>query len=195
MNYFQNNIIIVFISLLSSCNNKYQTKNTYQIINDNFLNIVDTISYEYNTLRPAPNQPLLLERRKEYPITVYDKFLDINVFKFDIRKILNYESIHNKEDYINLLNTPIEVKNHDVDLSKIVNDGLYKLVAIDDDRIMRMAGFIGHLQFSEIVSNDQIALAVVSIQDNIKAGVRKLVLFNYLHGSWKIEKEIVMQIW
>lgn len=194
MKYYLQLLTAVFV-LFTGCKNESHNKDAYNIINDNFIAIVDTIAYDYNKLRPAPNQTLLSERLKVYPITVYENFININNYKDAIIEALNADTIHNRKTYLNLVNKTPDYENEKINLREIKNAGLYKLVATEDSSVMQKKNFVGHLKFSEILSNGEIGLAVVTIQDNVKSGIKKLVLFKYHDRKWQINQEVLLEVW
>ena len=81
-------ILFYFICIFSNCSDKKHVGIEYQILNQNFISIVDTIAYDYNSLRPEPNNIPLKKRKSEYSITVFDKFIDIKVWENTIKEAL-----------------------------------------------------------------------------------------------------------
>jgi hypothetical protein len=169
--------------------------NTYKILNNNFVNILDTVSYKYNSLRPAPNQKIIKKNKKEYPITVYNNFIAIEKWNEIIKNVLNTKSIENKKDYLNLYLGSTNRKSVKIDFSKLNNTGLYRIDPTNDITITKKIDFIGHIKFSTIIENGRLGLMVVTIQDNLKSGVEKLIFFENKNCVWQIIKEIELSIW
>lgn len=104
-------------------------------------------------------------------------------------------TLNTKQKYILLLNNLEKKNQNSINLLNINQKGLYKLYPTKDSSIMKKSGFIGHIKFSEILYRENIALMVVSIQDNLKSGIEKLILFEETDNKWLIKKEIVLSIW
>ena len=178
-----------------SCLKHTSNKNAYLMLNENFIQLVDTISYKYNSLRPAPNQKLLVEKRTAYPITIFYKFIDINKWDDLIIEALKNDSIRNRESFLDLYSSNKHDELDEIDIKKINKTGLYKLQKNKNIDIRKINGFVGHVKFSTIIENGQVGLFVITIQDNVKSGVEKLILLEHTNNSWKISQEIELAIW
>ena len=165
------------------------------MLNENFIQLVDTISYKYNSLRPAPNQKLLVEKRTAYPITIFYKFIDIKKWDDLIIEALKNDSIRNRESFLDLYSSNKHDELDEIDIKKINKTGLYKLQKNKNIDIRKINGFVGHVKFSTIIENGQVGLFVITIQDNVKSGVEKLILLENTNNSWKISQEIELAIW
>ena len=185
----------LFLFFYCSCLQHTSKDNTYKILNNNFVKILDTVSYNYNSLRPAPNQQILKKNKKEYPVTVYNNFIAIEKWNEIIKNVLNTKSIENKKDYLNLYLGNTNKKSVKIDFSKLYNTGLYRIDPTNDSTITKKIDFIGHFKLSTIIENGRIGLMVVTIQDNLKSGVEKLIFFENKNGVWQIIKEIELSIW
>jgi hypothetical protein len=174
-NFIKLVMFFICIYTCNSCIDDKQDNTEYSLLNQNFIAILDTIAYDYNSLRPAPNVEPLEKRKSEYAITVYDQFINIQVWENSIIEALQNDVSVPNEKYISL--------------------GLYKLYPTNDSSVMRKTGFTGHLKFSEIIHNEHIALMVISIRDNVKSGIEKLILFEKSGGIWRINREIELSIW
>ena len=178
-----------------SCLKQPSNKNAYLMLNQNFTQLVDTISYKYNTLRPAPNQKLLDDKRTAYPLSVFYKFIDIKKWDDLIIEALNNDSIRNRQSYLDLYSSNKHDELDEIDIKKINKTGLYKLHKNQNLDIRKIDGFIGHLKFSTIIEDGRFGLFVITIQDNVKSGVEKLILLENKNNCWKINQEIELTIW
>jgi len=178
-----------------SCLKHTSNKNAYLILNQNFTQLVDTISYKYNSLRPAPNQKVLDEKKTAYPISVFYKFIDINKWDDLIIEALKNDSIRNRESFLDLYSSNKHNGLDEIDILKINKTGHYKLYKNQNLDIRKIDGFVGHVKFSTIIEDGRFGLFVITIQDNLKSGVEKLILLEHTNNSWKISQEIELTIW
>jgi hypothetical protein len=178
-----------------SCLKQPSNKNAYLMLNQNFTQLVDTISYKYNTLRPAPNQKVLDENRTAFPISVFYKFIDINKWDDLIIEALNNDSIRNRQSFLDLYSSNKQNELEELDILKINKSGRYKLHKNKNFDIQKINGFVGHVKFSSIIENGRFGLFVITIQDNVKSGVEKLILLEQTNNCWKISQEIELAVW
>jgi hypothetical protein len=178
-----------------SCLKHTSNKNAYLMLNQNFTELVDTISYKFNSLRPAPNQKVLYEKRTAYPISVFYKFIDINNWDDLINEALKNDSIRNRKSFLDLYTSKKHDKLDEIDIKKINKTGLYTLHKNKNFDIQKIDGFVGHFKFSTIIEDGRFGLFVITIQDNIKSGVEKLILLEQTNNFWKISQEIELTIW
>jgi len=178
-----------------SCLKHTSNKNAYLMLNQNFTQLVDTISYNYNSLRPAPNQKVLGEKRTSYKISVFYKFIDINKWDDLIIEALKNDSIRNRQSFLDLYSRKKHDESDEIDITKINKTGLYTLHKNKNFDIQKIDGFFGHVKFSTIIEDGRFGLFVITIQDNFKSGVEKLILLEQTNNSWKISQEIELTIW
>ena len=178
-----------------SCNYHSHNEEAYNIINQNFISIIGTHAYDYNTLRPSPNMPRLVKRKSAYPLNVIDNFESIKTWENEIVNSLKKNSIKECQSYINLLKSHKNDEFETLNLKKIKNAGLYKLYPIKDVPELKDYSTVGVIQFSQIISEGNFAMMVVKIQDNIKSGVEKLVLLKKENSNWVINQEFEISVW
>jgi len=178
-----------------SCLKQTSNKNGYLMLNQNFTQLVDTISYNYNSLRLAPNQKLLDEKRTAYPISVFYKFIDINKWDDLIIEALKNDSIRNRQSFLDLYSSYKHDELDEIDITKINKTGLYTLHKNKNINIQKIDGFVGHVKFSTIIEDGRFGLFVITIQDNLKSGVEKLILLEQTNNCWKISQEAELTIW
>ena len=178
-----------------SCLKHTSNKNAYLMLNENFIQLVDTVSYKYNSLRPSPNQKMLDEKRTAYPISVFYTFIDINKWDDLIIEALKNESIRNRQSFLDLYSSYKHEELDEIDITKINKTGLYTLHKNKNINIQKIDGFVGHVKFSTIIEDGRFGLFVITVQDNLKSGVEKLILLEQTNNSWKISQEIELTIW
>jgi len=178
-----------------SCLKHTYNKNAYLMLNENFIQLVDTISYNYNSLRPSPNQKLLGEKRTAFPISVFYKFIEINKWDDLIIEALKNDSIRNRQSFLDLYSSNKHDQSDEIDITKINKTGLYTLHKNKNFDIQKIDGFVGHVKFSNIVEDGRFGLFVITIQDNLKSGIEKLILLEQINNCWKISQEVELIIW
>jgi hypothetical protein len=178
-----------------SCLKHTSNKNAYLMLNENFIQLVDTIFYKYNSLRPAPNQKVLDEKRTAYPISVFYKFIDINKWDDLINEALKNDSIRNRQSFLALYSSNKHNELDEIDIKKINKTGLYTLHNNKNFDIRKIDGFVGHVKFSSVIEDGRFGLFVITIQDNLKSGVEKLILLEQINNCWKISQEVELIIW
>ena len=177
-----------------SCLKQTSNKNDYLMLNENFIQLVDTISYNYNSLRPSPNQKMLDEKRTAYPISVFYKCIDINKWDDLIIEALKNDSIRNRQSFLALYSSNKHDVHDEIDINKINKTGRYTLHKNKDFDIQKIDGFVGHVKFSTIIEDGRFGLFVITIQDNLKSGVEKLILLEQTNNCWKISQEVELTI-
>ena len=178
-----------------SCLKHTSNKNAYLMLNENFIQLVDTIFYKYNSLRPSPNQKMLDEKRAAYPISVFYTFIDINKWDDLIIEALKNESIRNRQSFLDLYSSYKHDELDEIDIKKINKTGLYTLHNNKNFDIRKIDGFVGHVKFSSVIEYGRFGLFVITIQDNLKSGVEKLILLEQINNCWKISQEVELIIW
>jgi hypothetical protein len=178
-----------------SCLKQTSNKNAYLMLNENFIQLVDTISYNYNSLRPSPNQKMLDEKRTAYPISVFYTFIDINKWDDLIIEALKNESIRNRQSFLDLYSSYKHDELDEIDITKINKTGLYTLHKNKNINIQKIDGFVGHVKFSTIIEDGRFGLFVITVQDNLKSGFEKLILLEQTNNCWKISQEVELTIW
>ena len=178
-----------------SCLKHTSNKNAYLMLNENFIQLVDTVSYKYNSLRPSPNQKLLGEKTTAYPISVFYKFIDINKWDDLINEALKNDSIRNRQSFLALYTSNKHNELDEIDIKKINKTGLYTLHNNKNFDIRKIDGFVGHVKFSSVIEDGRFGLFVITIQDNLKSGVEKLILLEQINNCWKISQEVELIIW
>lgn len=179
------------IIFFTSCSDRDET---YSIINQNFISIIDTVAYDYYTLRPAPNMPRL-KKRSEYAVSVYNKFADIHLWEKSIVEVLKKDTLKENQNFIDLFKSSSKEASTQFDIKKINQTGLYHLYPTDSDDGVKQENSVGYIKFSDVIYNDEWGMMVVTIQDDIKSGFEELILFKKEKGRWTIINKNQLSVW
>lgn len=181
---------------MQSCLHVADTTQSYTILQQNLLSIIDTVAYDYNSLRPSPNMPRLEKRRTEYPVGIYSNFIDIHLWEKDIVESLKNDTLKEKQKYMDLLKSASKEIPAKLDLKKLGNIGLYQFQLSDNEEVFvkRESNCVGYIKCSEVIHNQDIAMMVVTISYSMKSGVEKLILFEKNKDHWIIVKQIDLSI-
>ncbi len=188
-------LLFLLTSTFVGCIRKDKNE-TYEILNSTFTTIVDTIAYDYNTLRPAPNMEKLKQQHSVYPISIYKDFTSISHWDKEVSLILNTQDTTENKDFLILFNKsrPQEMSTTALTLNILNKTGKFKLLSSSDEFGNDIKNKIGHVQFSQILSNGKEAIFVVRLQDNIKSGVERLMLLKK-NGTWELVRQYDINIW
>lgn len=187
--------MLVLSSIFLGCKEDGKESEVYSILDQNFLSIIDTVAYDHNSLRLAPNLEATKQRETAYHITVYNHFISFKKWEDFVSDALKNENPSVQEKYKALILKWKDRGDQELNIGNLKNTGLFKLVATSDSSIMRSEGFVGHVKFSEVLSDGRIALLVAVIQDNIKSGVERLFLFEKQKNKWLIAGQKDLIIW
>ncbi len=196
--------LFLTISLIFSCrindskiekknikdDNKIETK----IINDVFLNTIDTPYYPYDnflandleTKKLKNDTNLIAVSNKLEPFIYFLNQIKIEINDLDEKAKVNYlEVFHNYQN---------DTASHSLCIDSIKNIGRFQLTDNHDFTQKVNYGVLGSIQFSRIAlnTNKTKALFVVTIKDKIKSSVEMLVLLERINGQWKIFKSILL---
>lgn len=195
LNRFPFQLMLVLSSIFFGCKEAGKEPEVYKILDQNFLSIIDTLAYDYKSLRPAPNLEVPNQHAASYYITVYDHFISFKKWADNVSTALENKNPSVRKKYKALILKWIDKGDEELNIHNLKNTGLFKLVATADKSVMRREGFVGHVKFSEVLSDGRIALLVAVIQDNIKSGVERLFLFEKQKNKWLIVGQKDLIIW
>jgi hypothetical protein len=172
-------------------------------LNENFLTIVDTLAYKYNTLLPVPYQSERDNKDSFFNVTIYDKLISPLNWEKETIVIINksFDSARSLE-YKKMLfsyKADGDTASYNIDIKKITNHGQYNLIPNKEFSIRKIENkqIIGHLVFSRIVfnsANDK-AIIIAVIKDNIKSGIIKIYFFEKQKSNWKIYHSDILEAW
>lgn len=191
-----------------SCINQDKQNIEIQIINDAFLQIVDTLAYTYNSLIPPPplnfdenNSTEVDSKKQETPkfknklfIILADTLMNLNNWQKDTKDFISKNKA--LKDYGDFIKKKVidQTKISFVNATSINNTGKYKLLApntkIPDDGII-----CGSVTFSDLALNTEFtkAAVVVTIMAG-KGGVTKLVLLRK-QKKWEVEEQEIFEFY
>ena len=197
--------LFYLVITVSSCINKNSKiiDKDIRFLNENFLTIIDTFAYKYNTLRPFPYQPERDNKDSVFNITIYDKLISPLNWEKESIVVINksFDSVHSLEYKKMLLSykTNFDTASIDIDIKKITNHGKYNLIPNKelDVRKTEDKKNIGHLAFSRVIFNEtnDKAIMIAIIKDNIKSGVIKIYFFEKQKPNWKIYHSDILEVW
>ncbi|MBS1638713.1 MAG: hypothetical protein JSR12_01550 [Bacteroidetes bacterium] len=190
--------IVIIIVFVASCSNKKSIfSKELSIINNSFLEIIDTVAYKYHSLRPAPNGEVF-NNNDSLNITIFYKQTDLLKKKTNIISELNKQNnVANYSNYIKLINSYVDTSENFINVDSIKNTGRYRLFSSHNFYSYKQAGMIGHVVFSRIAFDEKkgIAIFFITVMDNIKVGIEKLILLKKEGDNWKKYQEFTMDIW
>jgi len=190
--------IVIIAVFVASCSNKKSSFNKeLSIINNSFLEIVDTVAYKYHSLRPATTDEVF-NSNDSLNITIFYKQTDLSKQKTNIISELNEQNNSaNYSDYIKLINSYVDTSENFINVDSIKNTGRYRLFSSHNFYSYKQVSMIGHVVFSRIAFDEKIGKAIflVTVMDNIKVGIQKLILLKKEGNNWKKYQEFTMDIW
>ena len=196
-NFVKFTLILVAFALFNSCIENTKNKET-EIINNCFLNIVDTFAYKYHNLRPGSEDPIF-DAPGELNIAVYHNLVNLNKWKSEILSSLSElkdSSLFNEYSLVlnHYANDTLEKKLNIAEIKKI---GRYTLKKYTNPYIHKQDGFIGHITFCRVAYNEDLgkAILVATIASDIKSGVVKLFLLKKHANDWKVFNEFTLEVW
>ncbi len=194
-------LFFLSIFVVFSCKTTPQTDaaTEQQVINDCFIDAIDTLAYTYHSVRSAPNDTAVIST-DSIMIGVYNRMVVPPYWKSAISDALNQlsGSFPSKKEYLHLLEqSGLDTMERDLNIGLITNTGKYQLIPEDKINSHRVPGRIGSVAFSRVYldRNKGIGLFIVSIKDNFRSGIEKLVLVKNNNGLWKKATEIIIDTW
>ena len=201
-----------FIALLifnTSCTNIYQHTVEEQILNDVFLQVVDTVAYKYHSLRPAPPLELdnmdtlhsdtptntIAQTNRKLLIVLSDTLINLKNWQTNLNAFFNEHPEYNTYRAM-IDNKLINVTDKNIITpSAITNTGKFTLIS-SNKKIDEAGILCGAVELSDIAYNTALTKAalLVTISAGNKAGLTKFVLLAK-KTNWKIVKESIFQIW
>jgi hypothetical protein len=200
---FRNLIIIGFFSVLIGCKDEQTGVNFKQkIIEDNFLEIVDTFAYKYGTFRPEPPEP----PKPSQPLDTYNSIEKINrqpkLFVF-----LNKE-VHRETMFKNEIKDIFENSKLDPKYKKLIeykqeskfifnnkfpkNIGKYYISfdTINPNKIQ----YAGEVSISDFKILDDIGYFIVQISNGPKSEIGFIIILGKVKNKWIIIKREFLYI-
>lgn len=165
----------------------------YEIINDNFLNFVDTFAYKTRKLILNPNDTNLIQSYSNDEVFILIDTILVN------SKILNKSlstEIENQniEEFDDLLIDGETTPSGVLDLSRITRTGKYVLVPSIEQKKMN-ATYAGRIRFSKPFIKRDKAIIIFSVWDSQKAGRSVAYFLKNDDRKWRILNKIELERW
>ncbi len=204
INYIWFLILLIF---LFSCSNK-KLNDEIAVINDAFLTVTDTIAYYELSLRPAASDPdeMMSETKplqNKFAIVVADtlySFTD-DIWTSTIRIYCRGWGDNEEPDLIELKKRMCKVIEEGTapqkfKLNHLKNTGKY-VVLKNKENLQPDVPFVGKIQFSQIVINEEKSFAVFAakIYGTGKSGIEKLFFLSKQEGKWKVIRIEILSIY
>ncbi|UQD55604.1 hypothetical protein [Flavobacterium sp. K5-23] len=181
------------LTAILSCK-KNQNDAFYDILNDNFLVLTDTIAYDYHTFFLTPNDPVKQRVFKDYKICVDKKIASSDEYSSGV-----VSELKNGEypEYLKLLNEKPKVKIESIDLSRLKKTGKFEIVEFLNFKMSKAfrERYVGLIRLYQPYISDDYAILFYSKQSSQKDGVVNAFLLKKINNHWKIEKKIELEIW
>ncbi len=189
--------ILLALLLLGSCLSEKTPAVDIEaaIINDAFLDMVDTIAYRYHTLRPAPNFDVY-DGQDSLNVGIAPVLSNIRDWKISIdatdeatnddRKRIETLFERSKTDSAELI-LPIE---------RIKKTGRYKLFPhTKRSGSIDTLSAVGKVLFSRVYFDEKYAILVATIRAHTRVGIVKLFLLEKKYSGWRKKEEYILEIW
>ncbi|SHL51355.1 hypothetical protein [Flavobacterium xanthum] len=188
-------LLCLLVIIYASCQKKHNDV-FYDILDDNFLVLSDTIAYDHNSFFITPNDSIKTNstRSKDYKICIEKKIIDSREYVPGILKELEGTTY---TKYLKLLEKHPYSKLKLIDLKKLKSIGKFKLIALSNPKINKdfESKYIGIIRFYKPFINEKYAILIYSKQSSQKDGVVNACLFKKEEGHWKLEKKIELERW
>ncbi|NCI50886.1 hypothetical protein GWC95_13185 [Sediminibacterium roseum] len=190
--------LFLAVLLLQACNSKHDSQGSLEasIINDAFLDMIDTVAYKYHTLRPAPNFDVFTDR-DSLTVAIAPVLSNIRERTADINSIISEMPIEDRKK-IGELFKKSETDSAQVELpwKQIGNTGRYKLFPHSKQSgAIDTLSAIGKVLFSRVYFDETYAILVATIRAPTRVGVVKLFVLKNTGGKWRKKDEYELEIW
>ncbi|MDB5196478.1 MAG: hypothetical protein JWP88_849 [Flaviaesturariibacter sp.] len=187
-------MILTLLSVVA-CNQQHLTVLDATIINDSFLEVVDTEAYHYNTLLPPP--PVSTNELQEQDVNL-KRIIIVDTILSSPEKYypsaLGFISDHVEYGYYASLFKeqkpfiPFDVRN-------LTNTGLYTLITPQKGAVRE--NVLGMVSFSWCLYNEEKNRAAyfTTISTGSKAGVVMLILLRKVNQQWQVVDKDSFERW
>jgi hypothetical protein len=186
-----NILAISVLLIIMSCKEKFKNP-YYELLNENFLQIVDTIAYRTGRLIQIPNDTSSEFQLRNLCIEV-DTIIDMPTeISLSIQSALRNEKL---TDFETLFLGGAEFKIDKLELTKLKKIGRFNLVTVGDLKGNQCSKIAGKIKFySPFVSTKKVIIPL-TISESSKAGYTKAYLFSNQNGKWKNIKVLEIERW
>ena len=183
--------IYIISVIVSSCNQKNPEDHFYDIVNQNFLNFVDTAAYTYGAfIMVSGSKPASKQQPSEFTVLVNSNFESADKLIPDLNSLLANDIRY--KDY-SVLTQQKSSSIFKIDIQKIKNTGKYKLKNVEG--IVRDETSIGEVIFFTPLIKGERAIIFVSIYVDPKAGYTSAFLLRKIQNHWKILEKVELSVW
>lgn len=165
----------------------------YEIINDNFLNFVDTFAYTTHKLILNPNDTSLFQSysNKEVFILIDTMLVSSRILNKSLSTEIKDQNIEKFDDLlIDGETTPAGI----LDLSRITRTGKYVLVPSIKQKKMD-AIYAGQIRFSKPFIKGDKAIVILSVWGSQKAGRSVAYFLKNDDRKWRILNKVELERW
>jgi len=189
---FVSSATICFLIVLFGCQPK-PNEEFYKIINDNFLNFVDTVTYKTGKLILIPKDTSVIQSytKKGVSIVVDTVFVDSGILDKSLATEIKDQNIEEFDDLlIDGETKPCGV----LDLSLITKTGRYILVPSSGQKNIDTS-YAGRISFGKPFIKKDKAIIIFSVSDSQKAGRSVAFFLKKEDSKWGIFKKIELERW
>jgi hypothetical protein len=164
----------------------------YNLVNENFLKIVDTTAYKTGRLIQIPNDTFNNFKLDKVCIlvdTTFNSSAELN------KSILTLVRKENLKEFEELVLNGIKLNFDPIDISLINKTGKYALVKSRMVRGISCSAIAGEITFYKPYIAQNNAIIVFSISESSKSGYTNCWLFKRYKGIWENIKKIEIERW
>jgi hypothetical protein len=186
-------ISLIFVFLLCIIGCKESPKKTYyKLLNNNFLQFVDTVAYKTGRLIQIPNDTSNEFKFENLCIEI-DTTLGMPVeLSASIQNTFRSQKL---PDFEKLFLDGAELSIDKIELTELKNTGRFNLFTIEQINKNRCSKIVGKIRFySPLISKGR-AIITLTISESSKAGYTKVYLFNEQNGNWENIKVLEIERW
>jgi hypothetical protein len=181
-------VLFIFISC-----KKTQSENFYNLLNQKFLVLTDTVGYDYHTFFLIPFDTIKPDKSKfrgyevciDKKVPKSKKYIDNLKDKLDKRSLTVYSELLNQSVY----------NINSIDLNKLTRTGKYKIVDSQNCKENDSTLYVGSIKFYQPYINETHAIIFFSKQSSEKAGVLNAFLFKNNNDKWELENKMQLERW
>lgn len=183
---------LFFFFLILGCS-ETPKQSFYNLVNDNFLTIVDTTAYKTGRLIQIPNDTSHDDNNLDKICIMVDTAIkSSSVLK---KSLLILFQENNLKDFEELLLEANYLKLHTIDISKFTNTGKYTITksTLTDGTLCSAIG--GKVTFYKPFITQSKAIIIFSISESSKSGFTNCLLFRRQKNLWENIKKFEIERW
>ncbi len=195
VNTFRMKLKLYFIALIlciTGCSENSPKQSFYRLLNQNFLEFLDTTAYKTGRLIQIPNDTLNNLNLNKVCILVDTA---LNKSKELTKNILTIVSQENLEEFKGLILNGMELDIDQIDMYRINKTGKYALVNSRVEEEVLCSVIAGKITFYRPYIYQNKAIVIFSISESSKSGYTNCWLFKKFNGNWENVKIIEIERW